>query len=107
VEYLSAAAMAQQADEHMRLTQFIANVAPLTQMDPRYKDRVSEDDVIEALHATGGVTARVLRSREDADRLAQQRAEAAQQQAAMQMAQQGAGAMRDVAGAMGMMGGGQ
>lgn len=105
VEYLSAAAMAQKANERMQISQLVADITPLAQMEPRYMDRISPDDVIEALHASMGVPARVLRSRDEADQIASARAQAMQAQQAMAMAQQGAGALRDVAGAMGAMGG--
>ncbi len=105
VEYQSAAAMAQKASERLAISQLLADVLPLAQVNPRYADRFSPDDVIEALHASNGAPASVLRSREEADALEKQRAEAHQMQQAMQMAQQGAGAVKDMAGAMGGMGG--
>lgn len=105
VEYLSAAAMARRADERMRIVQLAHDLAPLAQVDPRYMDRFSPDDVTEALHLSLGAPHQILRSREDADKLAAARAEAQQAQQMMAMAQQGAAAARDLGQGMSAMGG--
>ncbi|MFN3953223.1 MAG: portal protein [Pararhodobacter sp.] len=106
VEYTSAAAMAQKADQRMRIVQLLHDVTPLSQIDPRYMDRIEPDDVIETLHESLGAPARMLRTREEADKVAEQRQQAQQGAAMMQMAQQGAGAMKDAAGAMAALEGG-
>jgi len=104
VRYTSAAAMAARAREGLAITQFIQNLAPLAQVDPRYLDRLDPDATIEALHEASPVLpARMLRSREEADQLAQQRAQMQQAQMAMQAAQVAGGVARDVAGAQGAM----
>lgn len=98
ITYQSAAAMAMRAREAMAIRGFIADLAPMAQVDPRYMDRVSPDDLVEALRdATPSLPARILRPREDADALAEQRAQMQQAQMAMQAAQSGGAAMRDMA----------
>jgi hypothetical protein len=108
ITYQSAAAMAMRAREGMAIRQFLADVAPMAQVDPRYMDRVSPDDLMEALHdATPSLPARILRSRDEADALAEQRAQMQQAQMAMQAAQAGGSAMRDMAQAEATLAGAQ
>jgi hypothetical protein len=104
VRYQSAASMAMKAREGMAIKQFIADLGPLAQTNPRYLDRLDPDATIEALHeAAPSLPARLLRSRDDADQIAAQRAEQQQQMQMMQMAQAGAGALKDAASAAGAM----
>lgn len=113
VEYLSAAAMAQKSAEGAAVVRILNDVAPLAQIDPRYMDRFSPDDIVEVLHEARGVPARILKSREEAAKDAQARQQQQQMQQAMDMAQQGAGALKDAAqagvlpGADAVAGGGQ
>ena len=107
VAYTSAAAMAQRSAEGAAAVRVIEDVAPLAQIDPRYMDRLDPDGLFEVLMQARGAPARMMRSREDADQIAQARAQEAQQAQAMQMMTQGAGAARDLAGAMGGMEGGE
>ena len=103
VEYLSAASMAQKSAEGAAVIRVLEDITPLMGVKPRLADRIDDDGLIEALAEARGAPARILRSREDADQLAQARAEQEQQAQAMQMMQQGAGAARDLAGAAGAM----
>lgn len=106
VTYESAAAQAQRAAEGNAILRVVQDIAPLIQMEPRFMDRLNPDTMLEVLAETRGAPARVLRSREEADALAQARAEAQQAAAMMQAGQAGAGMMKDLAQA-GMMGGAQ
>lgn len=100
IRYTSAAAMAMQAREGQSIRQFLADLGPLTQLDPRYNDRLDPDAVAEALHdASPSLPAKILRSRAEADAIAEARAQAQQAQATMQAAQTGAGVVKDLAGA--------
>lgn len=106
VRYQSAASMAMKAREGLAIRQFVADLGPLAQTNPRYLERLDPDAVIEALHeASPSLPARLLRSRDEADQLAEQRAQQEQQMQAMAMAQAGAGALKDAAGAAQAMGG--
>ncbi len=108
VKYTSAAAMAQRSTEGAAVVRILQDVVPLAQVDPRYADRLSPDDVIEVLQEARGGPARILRSREDADALAEARAQAAQAQQMMDAAQAGGSALRDLAQAgQAMQGGAQ
>lgn len=105
VRYQSAASMAMKAREGMAIKQFINDLAPLAQTSPRYLDRLDPDATIEALHeAAPSLPARLLRSREDADQLAAQRAQQEQAAQMLQAAETGAGAMKDMAAAGAMSG---
>jgi len=107
MRYQSAASMAMKAREGMAITQFIGNLAPLAQTDPRYLQRLDPDAVIEALHeASPSLPARMLRSREEADQIAQAQQQAQQQTAMLEQAGPLAGAVKDLAGAEAAMGGG-
>lgn len=105
VDYQSAAAAAQQAAEAASMVRIVNDIAPLAQAKPRLLDRIDPDGYIEALAEARGAPAGFLLSREDADRLAAARAEEARRAQQMQMAEQGAGALRDVAQAAGAMAG--
>ena len=97
VEYTSAAAMAQKSADGAATVRLLADIGPLAQLDPRYLERISTDDTIEILHEARGVPARMLRSRDETDQIAAQRAEKQQQAEMMAMAQQGAGIAKDAA----------
>jgi hypothetical protein len=99
VDYQSAAAMAQKSTEGNAALRIIQDLGPLMQVMPRIGDRLDPDGLVEVLHAARGAPSRMLRSREQADEIAEMRAQQEQQAQAMQMAQSGAGALRDVAGA--------
>jgi len=103
IEYLSAAAAAQRSVEGNAALRVIQDIAPLIQVKPRLADRIDEDGLIEVLADARGAPARMFRSREEADQIAQQRQQAQQAAQAMQMAEQGAGMMKDVAGAQAQM----
>lgn len=104
VRYASAAQLAMKAGEGVAIVRFLQNLGPLAQTNPRYLDRLDPDATIEALHeASPSLPARMLRSRAKADALAKARAEQEQQAQMMAMAEQGAGAMKDAAGAAAML----
>lgn len=107
VRYQSAAAMALRASEGQAIRQFLSDVAPLAQVKPRYFDRLDDDAVIEALHAASpALPASILAPREVADQAAQQRAQQMQAQQALDAAEQGGRAAKDMmAAAGGGMGG--
>lgn len=111
VRYTSAAQLAMKAREGTAIVQFLQNLGPLAQTNPRYLERLDPDATLEALHAASpSLPARILRSREDADRIAQARDQQAQMAQLAQMAQPMAGALKDAAGAAALMqgqGGGQ
>lgn len=106
MRYQSAAAMAMKAREGLAIVQFIQNLAPLAQTNPRYLERLDPDATIEALHeASPSLPARMLKSREDADKEAADRAAQMQQQQMMAMAGPAASAIKDLAGAQAAMAG--
>lgn len=99
VTYLSAAAAAQRSVEGNAVLRILQDIGPLVQLKPRLADRLDEDGLLETLIDARGAPARAFRSREDADAIAQARAQQQQAMQAMQAAQMGAGALKDVAAA--------
>lgn len=111
VRYTSAAQLAKKAREGLAIRQFLADLGPLAQTNPRYLDRLDPDATIETLHeASPSLPAKILRSREEADKMAEARAQQNQMAQMAQMAQPVAGALKDAAQAGAVMqgqGGGQ
>lgn len=109
--YTSAAALAMKAREGTAIIQFINNLGPMAAANPRYMDRLDPDATVEALHeASPSLPARILRSRAEADKLAEARAQQQQAATMAQLAQPAAAALKDAAGAAAMLqgeGGGQ
>lgn len=103
VKYLSAAAAAQRTIEATAAMRVLQDIGPLAQAKPRLLDRVDDDGLIELLGDAYGAPARMFKSRDEADQLEQQRQQAMQAAQTMQMAQAGAGMMKDVAGAQAQM----
>jgi hypothetical protein len=102
VRYTSQATMALRAREGLAIRQFIDDLTPLAGLNPRYADRVDPDSLVEALHdASPTLPARILRSREEANQIAEQRQQAAQAQQMAELAQAGGRALKDVSAAMG------
>lgn len=99
VDYQSAAAAAQRSVEGNAVLRIIQDIAPLIQIKPRLADRIDEDGLLEVLADARGVPARVLRSREDADAIAEARQQQEEAMRTMAMAREGAGALKDAAGA--------
>ncbi len=99
VTYESAAAAAMRSQEGNAALRVLQDILPLAQMDPRVMDRVDPDGLVEVLAAARGAPARMLRSREAADQLAQQRQQAQAAQAGLGAAQAGAGILKDLAAA--------
>lgn len=97
VTYLSAAAAAQRSVEGNAVLRIIQDIAPLIQIQPRLGERIDPDGMLEVLIDARGAPARAFRSREEADALSAERAQMQQAQAALQMAQSGAGVMKDAA----------
>lgn len=106
IQYLSAAAAAQRSVEGNAALRVLQDVAPLIQIMPRISDRLDPDGLLETLGDARGAPARMFRSREDADQIAEARAQQAQQAQMLQAAQMGAGALKDVAAAGAAMQGG-
>lgn len=103
VTYQAAAAAAQRSTEGNAALRVIQDIAPLIQINPRFADRLDADGLLETLMDARGAPAKMVRSREDADAIAQQRAQQEQAQQAIAAAQAGAGAMKDMAGAAQVM----
>ncbi len=103
VTYRSAAAAAQRSTEGNAALRIIQDIAPLLQIKPRLADRLDDDGLLETLMEARGAPARMVRSREDADRLAAERQQQQQAMMALQAAQAGAGALKDGAQAMAAM----
>ncbi len=103
VEYDSAAAAAQRSVQGNAALRLIQDISPLIAVKPRIADRIDEDGLIEVLADARGAPARMLRSREAADEMAQARQQQEQAMQMMQMAQAGAGALKDAAGASAAM----
>jgi hypothetical protein len=103
VVYLSAAAAAQRSVEGNAVLRILQDITPLAAMSPaaaaRLADRLDPDGTLEVLMDARGAPAKILRSREDADAIGQARAEQQQQMQQMQALQQGAGMVKDLAGA--------
>lgn len=99
VTYQSAAAAAAKSAQGASTVRLLETLMPLAGIDPRVRDRIDSDGVAEVLAEAYGTPEKVLRSRDAADELASQRAQHEQAAMAMQMAQSGAGAMKDLASA--------
>lgn len=100
IRYQSAASMAMHAREGQAVRQFLADLAPLVQLNPRYGDRLDPDAVTEALHdASPSLPASILRGRDEADAIAEGRAQQQQAAQAMEAAQAGGGVAKDLAAA--------
>jgi len=95
VLYVSPLTRAQRGGEAQSLLEFMQSVASVAEIFPEALDRIDIDASIEELHEIGGVPARVLKSLSDAEGARVQRAEAQQQQQALEVAQQGAAAAKD------------
>ncbi|MEM6650969.1 MAG: portal protein [Pseudomonadota bacterium] len=104
IQYQSAAAMALRASEANAVRRFLADLEPLMQIKPGLRHRVSEDDVAEVLHEANTVLPqRILRSREEAQQLAQQEQQAIQAQQAAELAAPVGAGIRDLAQAAGQL----
>lgn len=110
IRYQSAAALALKASEANAVRQFVLqDLAPVLEIDPALRHRLSMDDYAEALmEASPSLPQRLLRSREEAAQRAQAEAQAAQAAQMAQLAQQGGAGLRDIAqaGAIAQGGGG-
>lgn len=107
VTYLSAAASVQRSTEGTAALRVLEDISPLMAIKPRLADRIDEDGLLETLMDARGAPARMVRSRDDADAIAEQRAKQQQAMAAIEAAKTGAGALKDAAGAAAALQGGQ
>lgn len=105
VKYLSAAALAQKSSEGAAVIRIFNDLAPLVGVKPRFMDRIDDDNAIDILVEARGAPERLLKSRDEADEIAQAREQQAQAAQAMQAAQAGGGIMKDMAQAQAMGGG--
>jgi hypothetical protein len=107
VVYQSAAAAAQKSAQGVAAVRIIEDLAPLAKVSPeaaqRFADRIDPDGLLDVLMEARGAPARMFRSREDAQALADGRAQQQQQMMALQAAQAGAGALKDAASAGAML----
>jgi hypothetical protein len=97
VKYQSAAAAAQLSTNGNAVLRVLQDLAPLVGVMPRIMDRIDPDGLVDTLFAARGVPAAVSRSREEADKISEERAKQQQMAQAMAMAEQGAGAAKDAA----------
>jgi hypothetical protein len=98
VQYQSAATMALRASEGQAIRGFIRDITPMAQVKPRYMDRINDDALIEALHdASPSLPASILNSRDQADQIAEQRAQQQQAAQALEAAQAGGAVAKDLA----------
>lgn len=107
ISYESAAAAAQKSVEGNAALRVLQDILPLVQVKPRLADRIDEDGLLETLVEARGAPARMIRSREDADAMQQARQQQEQAMMALQAAREGAGAMKDMAGAEAALAGAQ
>lgn len=99
VKYESAAEAAQKAGEGTAALLVLQDLAPLIGIKPRIADRIDDDGLVEVLFAARGAPGRMMRSRDEADTIAADRQQQQQAMQAMEAMKQGAGAMKDMAGA--------
>lgn len=99
VTYKSAAAAAMASSKGNAAMRVVQNLLPLAQINPRYADRIDADGLVETLAEAFGAPAAMFTSREAADQLAQQRAQAQQMAQSLQAAQMGASALKDATAA--------
>lgn len=109
IRYTSVAALAQKASEGVATRRLVQDLTALAAAQPSPDaaqgvwDNANVDAIAAILADTGGAPARVLRTPEDREALRATRAQQAQMMQALAAAQQGAGAMKDMAGAMSEM----
>jgi len=97
VTYQSAATAAAKAAEGTATVRLLENIGPLASAKPRLLDRIDDDGLLETLGDAYGTPARVFRSREAADKLAEQRQQQQQMDQMMQGAQEAGGIAKDMA----------
>ncbi|MBY5988208.1 portal protein [Roseovarius atlanticus] len=98
IRYQSAAAMALRASEANAVRRFVADLAPVMEIDPNLRHRLSSDDYAEVLHSANTILPqRLLRTREEAAERAQAEQNARQMAQMAELAKTGGQAVRDVA----------
>ena len=103
VHYTSVAAQAQKSAEGVAVVRVLGDLQLLAQIDPQKAARISarldDDAIMDHLQEARGGPADIYRSRDEADKIMAQNAQAAQQQQMMAQAKEGAGIAKDLAGA--------
>ena len=97
VEYVSILAQAQRAVGLSSIDRLLDTTAALAQVKPSALDVLDEDAVVREYHDALGVPQRILKDEKVVAQERQQRAQAQQAQQSLEMAQAGAGAMKDAA----------
>lgn len=109
IRYTSVAALAQKANEGVSTRRLVQDLTALAAAQPSPEaaqnvwDNANVDNIAAILADTGGAPARTIRAPEDREAIRAARAQQAQMMQALAAAQQGAGAMKDMAGAMSEM----
>lgn len=97
VDFQSVLAQAQKAVDINSVDRMVSAVASVAQIMPEVLDRLDPDGYVDVYRERLDVDPKFLRSKEDADEIRQQRAQAQQQQAQMEQAQSGSLAMQQMA----------
>ena len=84
IEFTSVLAQSQKSVDINAVDRFISAVSAVAQIKPEILDRLDADGYVDEYRDRLGVAPKIIRSKEDADKLRQQRAEAQQQQQQMQ-----------------------
>ena len=97
VEFQSVLSQAQKAVDINSVDRMVSAVASMANIMPEVLDRLDPDGYVDVYRERLDVDPKFLRSKEKADEIRQQRAQAQQQQAQMDQAQQGTMAMQQMA----------
>ena len=97
VEFQSVLSQAQKAVDINSVDRMVSAVASISQLQPEVLDRLDPDGYVDVYQQRLGVDPTFLRSKEDADAIRQQRAQAQQQQAQMEQQQQQAQSLNQLA----------
>jgi hypothetical protein len=91
VEYMGPLAQAQKRMFHSQgIMLGLNSVGPLAEVFPEVRDRIDPDIVVEELLESSGFPQKAIRSREDAEKLREARAQQMQQQALLEVAEKAA-----------------
>lgn len=96
VDYVSPLARAQMATEAQSVVRMYQSLETVMQVDPQILDNIDHDKAVEFLAQGWAVPAPILRGAEARDEIRAQRQQQQQMMMAMQMAQQGANAAKNV-----------
>lgn len=106
IVYISPAARAQQSVKADRISRFLQDIIPLTQVSPDVMDAVDTDELVQLYANARGVTRTALRSPKDIAAMRQQRQQAQQAQQMAQVAEPASKSMLNLANAAKASGGG-